>query len=67
MSRCDTPKPEKIRTVPNQPKTPVRTVRLADAVWDRVKALAAKRQVPVSDVHREAIERGLAAMEEESR
>jgi hypothetical protein len=40
LSRCDTPKPETLSTVPNQPKTPVRTFRLADGSWQKLKALA---------------------------
>lgn len=65
MSRCDTPQSEKVLSVPNQPKTPVRTVRLADPIWDRLKALAARRGESVSDAHREALERGMDAIEGE--
>jgi predicted DNA-binding ribbon-helix-helix protein len=51
--------------VPNQPKTPVRTVRLSDELWERVKRIAAARKMTVSDVLRELIERGTAGQEEE--
>ena len=65
LSRCDTPISETVATVPNQPKTPVRTVRLSDELWERVKRIAAARKMTVSDVLRELIERGTAGQEEE--
>lgn len=42
-------------SVPNQPKTPVRTVRLDDATWDWLKTEAERREMTVSDVLRELI------------
>lgn len=42
--------------MPNQPKTPVRTVRVPDELWDRVRLVARARGVSVSDVVRELIE-----------
>ena len=47
---------EKIGTVsPNQPKTPMRGVRLPPALWDAVQREAQERGVYASDVMREAI------------
>lgn len=59
MSRCDTPKSEKVATVPNQPKTPVRTVRIADEIWAELKKRAAAQGVTASDLLREALEKFL--------
>lgn len=41
---------------PNQPKTPVRTVRVDDPRWDKVKAAAAAKGVSATDVIRELID-----------
>jgi predicted DNA-binding ribbon-helix-helix protein len=65
MSRCDTPESGTVAVVPNQPKTPVRTVRLSDELWERVRAIAAARKMTVSDVLRELLERGMAGQEED--
>ena len=40
---------------PNQPKTPMRGVRLPPALWDAVQREAQERGVYASDVMREAI------------
>lgn len=36
--------------MPNQPKTPVRGVRVPDALWDAAKERAAQRGESVTDV-----------------
>jgi hypothetical protein len=41
--------------MPNQPKTPIRTFRVADDLWDEVKALAAANDTTVSEVVRDAL------------
>lgn len=46
-----------IRRVPNQPKTPVRTFRIPDDLWNAAQAKAADRGETVSDVVRKALER----------
>lgn len=46
---------------PNQPKTPMRAVRVDDATWDEVRAAAERLGVTVSDYVRGAIIRRLAA------
>lgn len=43
--------------MPNQPKTPQRTVRVPDDVWERAKVRAEARGETVSDVVRRALER----------
>lgn len=48
-----------MRSVPNQPKTPVRTMRLDDATWAALKAEAERREMTVSDLLRELIRTGL--------
>jgi predicted HicB family RNase H-like nuclease len=47
----------RIGPVPNQPKTPQRTVRVPDDVWERAKVRAEARGETVSDVVRRALER----------
>ena len=47
--------PAKMQTVPNQPKTPVRGVRLPPHLWVLVQREAAARDVNASDVMRDAI------------
>jgi predicted DNA-binding ribbon-helix-helix protein len=49
-----------VRAVPNQPKTPVRTVRIDDATWEALRAEAERREMTVSDLLRELIRVGLA-------
>lgn len=44
---------------PNQPKTPVRALRLDDDTWDAVKAEAVERGITASDVVREALQEHL--------
>lgn len=41
------------------PKTPVRAVRIADALYERAKAKAAERGETVADIIRRALERYL--------
>jgi hypothetical protein len=36
--------------VPNAPKTPTRTIRVSDAIWDAVKLKAAEEKRTVTDV-----------------
>jgi hypothetical protein len=43
---------------PNQPKTPVRGVRLPDPIWDEVRATAAAEGIAPSDVMRDRLELG---------
>lgn len=50
---------------PNQPKTPVRTFRVDDQRWDRVKAEAARHGVTVSDLLREMIDERLPPEEDQ--
>jgi len=49
--------PTTLTRVPNQPKTPQRTVRVPDAVWDQAKRIAEARGETLSDVIRAALER----------
>jgi antitoxin component of RelBE/YafQ-DinJ toxin-antitoxin module len=49
--------PATLTRVPNQPKTPQRTVRVPDDVWVKAKAAAEKRGETLSDVIRRALER----------
>lgn len=42
--------------VSNQPKTPIRTVRIADDLWRAAQAAARRRGENVSDVIRRALE-----------
>lgn len=43
--------------VPNQPKTPHRTIRIDPALWERAQARAAERGETVSDAIRRALTR----------
>jgi predicted HicB family RNase H-like nuclease len=43
--------------MPDQPKTPLRTVRVDDALWHAAQAKAAERGESVSDVIRRALTR----------
>lgn len=43
--------------MPNQPKTPLRSVRVPDDVWDAVKAKAEDRGETVTDVILRALRR----------
>lgn len=49
--------PDRLRGVPNQPKTPQRTVRVPDEVWLAAKEVADHRGESLSDVIRTALER----------
>jgi len=46
-----------MRTVPNTPGTPRRTIRVSDVLWDAAAAKAAERGESLSDVLRRALER----------
>ena len=48
MTPVDTP--ATVRSVPNQPKTPLRSFRVADEVWQAAKAEAKRRGESVTDV-----------------
>lgn len=43
--------------VPNQPKTPLRAVRVPDELWEAAQAVAKERGETVSDEIRAALER----------
>jgi hypothetical protein len=43
--------------VPNQPKTPRRTVRISEDLWEKAQKEAARRNETVSDAIRRALER----------
>ena len=47
--------------MPNQPKTPIRTVRVGDSLWEAAQVTAAARDETVSDVVRRALEEYVAA------
>lgn len=46
---------------PNQPKTPMRALRMDDTTWDEVRAAAGRLGMTVSDYVRGAILRRLEA------
>ena len=52
-----------VARVPNAPKTPQRTIRIADDLWEKAQAAAAERDETVSDVLRRALERYVKAAE----
>jgi predicted transcriptional regulator len=41
--------------VPNQPKTPLRALRVPDDLWHRAQAVAKERGETLSDVMRDAL------------
>jgi predicted CopG family antitoxin len=43
--------------MPNQPKTPMRSFRISDELYGELAKLAKRREVSVSDVVREALEK----------
>lgn len=43
--------------MPNQPKTPKRSIRVADELWTRALTVARERGESLSDVLRRALER----------
>ena len=49
------------RKVVNQPKTPIRAVRIDDDLWDRVKRAAARNGETASDVVRRGLEEYVTA------
>jgi len=48
-----------VPSVPNQPATPNRTVRVSDELWDAVTKKAAEEGVTVTEVILKALERFL--------
>lgn len=48
---------DRLGRVPNQPKTPQRTVRVPDDVWSAAKAKADERGENLSEVIRKALQR----------
>ena len=46
--------------MPNQPRTPLRNVRVSDELWQAAQAKAEERGETVSDVIRQALERYVA-------
>lgn len=46
-----------IPAVPNQPKTPIRAIRVSDELWQAAQAVAAERGEDVSTVVRAALTR----------
>lgn len=49
--------PATLRRVPNQPKTPQRTIRVPDDLWAAAKAKADERGETVTDVLVRALQR----------
>jgi predicted HicB family RNase H-like nuclease len=45
-----------LQRMPNQPKTPQRTVRVPDEVWDEARAAAERQGESISDVIRRSLE-----------
>lgn len=54
-----------VRAVPNQPKTPMRSVRVPDDLWGRAKIIAARREETMTDVVRRGLEEYIAEHDEE--
>lgn len=44
-------------TVPNKPKTPLRSLRISDDLWEKAKARADEKGESVSDAIRKFLER----------
>jgi predicted transcriptional regulator len=44
-----------MRLVPNQPKTPTRTVRIDDELWQAAQSAAARNHESITDVIRKAL------------
>ena len=51
--------------MPNSPKTPTRTVRVPDDLWDAVKAKAASENRTVTDVIIRALEAYVRELQQE--
>jgi hypothetical protein len=51
--------PGMIRRVPNQPKTPIRSIRIPEELWDELKQAAAEDGTDVSTIMRAQAERYL--------
>ena len=47
--------------MPNQPKTPIRTVRVGAPLWEAARAVAADNSETLSDVIRRALEQYVSA------
>lgn len=47
--------PRQTGSVPNQPRTPMRAVRVPDELWLKAQAVAKERGETVSDVIRDAL------------
>jgi hypothetical protein len=45
------------RVTPNQPKTPIHSLRVPDELWDKAKARAKERDETLSDAIRKFLER----------
>lgn len=58
-----TPGPRRatLRSVPNQPRTPLRSFRIPDELYEAAQAKAASKDESVSDVVRRALERYVKA------
>lgn len=48
---------DRVRVVPNQPKTPMHSFRCSDELWEAAKATAERRGETVADVLRKALDR----------
>lgn len=48
-------------TMPNAPKTPLRSIRVSDRLWKAAQERAAEREESVSDVIRAALEKYVKA------
>lgn len=46
-----------LRRMPNQPRTPIRGIRIPDELWEAAQQVAAERGETVSDEVRRALER----------
>lgn len=53
--------PRKLPRVPNQPRTPLRSFRIPDELYEAAQAKAADKGESVSDVVRRALERYVRA------
>lgn len=53
--------------VPNQPKTPLRSIRIPDDLWQSARDVAAARGDSLGDVIRQALTRYIARHKRETR
>lgn len=56
MSRCDTPKSEKVGGVPNQPKTPMQTFRLPEDRRLELRRAAEREGITVTELLRRLVD-----------